>query len=183
MFWVVAGIMFEIGEMLIARDLVRELHRRGARRPGYYVGAVGFVAAVPLPGVIWVVGYQPWALALLVMAIPSVIFFLSPDLLIAITGGPLPKHGLARIARAVSARWARWAEAGGLNEADAAWLVRQSRELSRWRTPDTAELVDLYQAKIAAILAQPADREAFAAEAEARNARIDELLAGYWSQD
>jgi hypothetical protein len=172
------GAMLVASEVSLAAMAVvsaRNLRHRGGRNLAYVVlGIVALLGALAPPCAAWV---SPWAsIALL---IPIAMAYIRPAGVVSITGGPLPRWGLAQDAREISARWDAIGN-GQDQERDAIWLLEHSRRLDRWRSPQTAELIDLYQEKVQDLLYHQ-DREGFKKRAAARNARIEELLSSYWA--
>jgi hypothetical protein len=166
-------LMAEIGVILLGGWNRRDLQSCGARPVAYWImGLSSFLAGSALLAW-WVFGsLSGWLVALFVA--PEVAVSLLPSRLVALTGGKLPAWHLAEISAAISARWDRVVSANELTEADGAWFQERSRDLNRWRSGATAELVDLYQAKIADLL-KPEVPDDFAQQAATRNAKIDRL--------
>jgi hypothetical protein len=100
---------------------------------------------------------------------------LGPGSVIALTGGPQPRWGLAKAAREIGERWAAIVKADKATEEDEAWLSDKARDLDRWRSPGTAELIDLYQAKVLGAL-ESRDPDALRVRAAALDQRIAELI-------
>jgi hypothetical protein len=151
----------------------RELRRRGARRPAYALtcGAILLTALAPV-AYFSISAFPRWLVAILV--IPQILVSLLPGQLVRLTGGPHPLWQLAAISEEISARWDRIVSANEVTAADRVWFVNRSTSLERWRSAETSELVDLYQAKIADLL-KPEEPDGFAALVSTRNSRIDEL--------
>jgi hypothetical protein len=166
---------------LMARSIWRDLRRAGARRPTYIVAVGAVILAVPSALNLWLILGVPvwWSLPLW---LPVTVIYVFPSILVWATGGPLPRWGLVGAAREISARWSQIAASLTITDGDRAWLQARSSTLERWRTPETSELIDLYQAKIADVV-QPIEGsvEDFDKRVAARNARIDELTERYWT--
>lgn len=176
------SLAFEGSLVLMARWLRRDLHRSGARRLAYAMASGAVILAVPVPLAVWlVIGAPAWFP--LALFLPVALAYPFPGLLVRATGGPLPLWGLAKASTELSVRWSRMAAALEMTDEDRAWLRSRSTGLERWRTPETSELIDLYQAKIADVL-QPIEGspEEFDKRVAARNARIDELTERYWAR-
>lgn len=176
------SLAFEGSLVLMVRRLWRELRRYGAHRRAYTVASVAVILAVPVPLAIWLVTDGP-AWFPLALFLPVALVYPFPGLLVRATGGPLPRWGLAKASTELSVRWSRMVAALEMTDEDRAWLRSSSSGLERWRTPETSELIDLYQAKIADVL-QPIEGnpEEFDKRVAARNARIDELTERYWAR-
>ena len=137
------------------------------------VAAVALAATVPFV-YCDLARFAPWVAWVLFFPGVAACLFTGP--VVFLTGGPLPIWGLARTSREIQARWHQMAAVNHVTSEDPVWLVKRSKELDRWRLPETSELIDLYQLKIADLLASGAESEGFAERAALRNARIEELL-------
>ena len=177
----VLSLVYEGSLVLMAMRLRRELHRSGARRQAYALTSGAVILAAPGPLSVWLVNGPVWLP--LALSLPVFLAYPFPGLLVRATGGPLPQWGLAKASIEISARWNRMVAALEMTDEDRAWLRARSSGLERWRTPETSELIDLYQAKIADVL-QPIEGnpEEFDKRVAARNARIDELTERYWAR-
>jgi hypothetical protein len=153
----------------------RELRRRGARGWAHIaLVATWLVASLEGP-VVWAERVElPVWLAISAL-LPLVAASFLPGLLVRLTGGQRTAFALASASHRIARRWEAIAQADEPKDADAVWLMARSDELNKWRAPETNELIDLYQAKIADALAQAGDSEGFTARAAARNQRIHEL--------
>ena len=182
--WLVLfGALTEVALFMVGPVMWRDLRRAGARRAGFALDAAAVLVAAAAPLVYWLVG-GPWIVPALFA--PVTILCWSPRLTVWVSGGPDPLHGLAKACWDVSARWQRMVAADEMTDRDRAWLRSSSEKLERWRTPDTSELVAIYQAKIADVLLPfEGSLEELEAREAARNIRINELreqLSARWEQ-
>jgi hypothetical protein len=168
----------EASLVIVAVRTRRDLRSHGARPAAYVLLAIAAALSILAPPVfLW---RRDWVAV--TMFTPAVLIYFVPSLAVRLTGGPSARWGLALAAKQIRKRWEEIAESGGGTQADADWLMSQSRLLDRWRSPDTAELIDLYQEKISDLLFHD-DREEFKRRVAAREARIDKLLDSYWDSD
>jgi hypothetical protein len=167
----------EAGLAVVAVSARRSLKRRGARPAAFVLLGVGVLLSLLSPLYAALIG--GWVSV--VLLVPVGVVYFAPGAAVLISGGPLPRWGLARDAKRIRQRWEALVESGGVTEADEVWLTEQSGRLDRWRSRDTAELIDLYQEKIGDLLNHE-DREQFRRRVTARNARIDELLVSFWQE-
>jgi hypothetical protein len=174
------GLIGEVCLAVLARDSWRVLRRAGARPIGFTLEAATYVLAAAAPFVYrLVLIWQPWLDGALL--VPFLLVYLFPGRLISLTGGPTRLRRLWVALIAINNRWEILFHDDDTAASDADWLVAQSAELDAFRTTDSSELVDLWQAKIADRLAD-GDPEGYAARCLMRNARIDELQSKVFSR-
>ena len=92
--WVVLlGALADVGLVLMARIMWRELRSVGARRAGFALDAATLLVAAAAPPVYLLLGV-PWVVAALY--VPVTVLYWSPRLVVWITGGPVPLHARAK---------------------------------------------------------------------------------------
>jgi hypothetical protein len=174
------GLIAEICLVLAARDTWRVLRRQGARPIGLGLaaGACSLAAASPFVYFfVWI--WQPWLDAALLLPFIALYFF--PGRLISITGGPTRLRQLWVALITINNRWELLFQDEAVLASDAEWLAARSAELNGLRTPESQELIDLWQEQISDRLTAE-DQEAYLARSAPRNTRINELQSVIFSQ-
>lgn len=174
----VLGILIIPALVLGSRETRRDLRSLGARDGAFVLAtsALGVAAVGVLLGWAWGLAQVGifWLPALLV--VPWVIALWQPRLLVFATGGPLPSWRLANDCRRITRYWNTRARKGAITDPDRAWLRQASSALEKWRTAETSELIDLWQAQVEDMLiADKANRGSVSDRLEARAARISKL--------
>ncbi len=167
------GLIGEVCLAVAARDSWRVLRRRGARRIAFALLAATYLLAIGAPFAYWFVWlWQPW-LDVSLLA-PFALLYLFPGRLVSWTGGPTRLRRLWVALIAINNRWEHLFEDEDAVASDAEWLAARSAELDDLRSPESDELVDLWQAKISDRLNDD-DPEGYEARSLERNDRIEGL--------
>jgi hypothetical protein len=178
---IAVGLISEICIAALARDSWRVLRRRGARRVAFALQAVAYALAVAAPFFYWFVWlWQPWLDAALL--VPFTLLYLFPGRLVAWTGGPTRLRRLWVALADIHNRWDLLFQDEDASLSAAQWLTARSGELDGYRSPESDELVDLWQARIHDRLTAD-DQEAYLARCVPRNTRINELHSRIFGGD
>ncbi len=170
---VLAGLL-ELGQVQVARSFRADLGRQGARAPAYAAAGVSIAFVVAVPFVYWRLG--PGGLPLeLLLCIPELVFYMSPRVLVFLSGGPQIRFVVAREQRRIKGIWNKKVASGTVTDDDVKWLKSASESLDRWRSPETSELIALYQEEVADILSDES-ADLLDSRERMRNTRVDELL-------
>ena len=165
----VVVLIGEIALALLARSDWSDLRRLGARRAAYVI-TIATIGLVALSAVAYNVSIEyPWWLAV-VLFVPVVFASLYPAQIVRLTGGPLLIVRLWAALQEMNDRSDQMTSVNEITAEDEAWMVDQSKRLDLLRSPETAELVDLWQAKIADRL-----RASDSPESDAELARNDRI--------
>jgi hypothetical protein len=100
---------------------------------------------------------------------------MSPRVLVFLSGGPQIRFVVAREQRRIEGIWNKKVASGAVTDDDAKWLKSASESLDRWRSPETSELIALYQEEVADILSNES-ADLLDSRERIRNTRVDELL-------
>ena len=164
---------------LVAAATVAALDWRDLRRIGARRTSLGFVIVATL--ICWagccawlVVPFPMSAVVAAVLWAPLGIATLLPSQVIAITGGPRDAWLLAQALHEINVHGQLILAGDEVSDADAAWLRQRSSNLDSWRSPETSELIDIWQSKAADFLSSN-DPDAFAERDNLRNERIVDL--------
>lgn len=165
-----------IGEVFVGALAVQDwrvLRLRGGRRLAYGLAAASVVlAAIGIVAYRFVWVFQPWLDAGLVA--PLILVTIFPGRLISLTAGPKGMWHLAVELEKINVRWGEIQLGDQVTQADSLWLVERSRSLDKWRSAESNDLVDLWQAKISDLLSID-DREGYKGRCIVRNARMKDL--------
>jgi hypothetical protein len=162
----------EVGLGIVAVRTQGDLRSHGARPAAYVLLAIVTALSVLAPPVfLW---RRDWTSV--AMFVPAVAIYFVPSLAVKLTGGPSPLRGLTADAREMASRCARVERTNTATVEEEAWLRKRAEGLERWRTPETAELIEIHREKVMDLL-YVQDRERFAERTAARDARIEELFA------